>query len=326
MVKIGIIGCGGIARRFAQAANQVEGVRLEAVAAREEKRAEAFRMEFAVGKAYGDYDELLDEGGVDVVYVAVTHNFHYDIVEKCLRRRIPCLCEKPLTLTQKSTESLFNLAKRQDVLLMEAFWTKMQPAYIQARAWVEEGKIGTVKLIEASFCQTIPFDPSNRFYNKELAGGALYDLGVYVIQYACGLLSEYPSKISGMAHVGTTDVDEWDVITMQFPSGALASCSCGFHATTERKGRIFGTKGYIEASPMFAPEYCVRYDEDGKEVERYDGDGRDGFIYEVEHLRDLVRQGATESNLVPPRDTIECAKAFDQLNAQWGLGSGEADA
>jgi len=318
-MKIGVIGCGEIAKHFASAANQVEGVTLGSVAARDFSRAQVFAEEFHATDAYGSYDEMLEKGDFDVIYIALINKFHYDLTKKCLLKKIPVLCEKPMSLLKNQAEELFVLAKENNTLLMEALWTKMQPAFLKAKAWIEESRIGNVKLIETSFCTKMPFDVENRYYNKELAGGALYDLGVYNIHFTCGLLGKYPEDVKGYAVIGSTGVDEWDVVSMRFPQGAMANFSCGFQAETNRVAKVYGDAGYIEVENCYGPRQCTLYSQNHEVIEQFTSEDKNGFIYQIEHFKDLFENHKLESHYVTASDTIMCAEIFDQLNEQWGI-------
>ena len=180
-VRFGIIGPGSIATRFATVLNTVDGVQLTAVASRDQAKAAAFAGKFGAAKAYGSYLELIQDSAVDVIYIGLTHNFHYEVAKLCLNHGKSVLCEKPLVTSQKDAAELAELAREKKVLLMEAMWTRCIPAFRKAREWVAGGRIGAVKLIDASFSFNAPFDPEHRLYDPKLAGGSLYDAGVYPI-------------------------------------------------------------------------------------------------------------------------------------------------
>lgn len=323
-IRFGIVGLGGIAARFAKVLNTAGGVELAAVASRDMSRSKAFAEKFGSKKAYGSYSELIADAEVDVVYVALTHNFHYEIVKECLNNKKAVICEKPFVLNKKDAEELSRLSKEKNVLLMEAMWTRFIPAFRKAREWVKSGKIGEVKLVSASFCFNMPFNPESRLYNPRLAGGSLYDAGVYPIEFTTGILGENPSKVSGMATFSKTGVDDFAVINMSFESGALASLSCGVTAAANRDARVCGTDGNIIVYDFLGSRKCELYDNENKLVESFAEDFDDGFIFQINHFRDLFISNKIESEIIPHRDTIACAEVFDELMNQWGLGGSNA--
>lgn len=317
-MRIGIMGCGGIAKVFAQAVHQVGGITL-AAAAKDQARAEAFAKDNGAVAAYGSYEAMVQEEKLDAVYIATTHNSHYELIELCLNHQIAVLCEKPMVLTEAQAQALFDLAKEKDTLLVEAMWTKMQKSFLMAKEWVEAGRIGQVRLVETSFGSHVPFNPTNRFYNPDLAGGAMYDLGVYNLQFTCGILSTQPEEVTGSAIVGTTGVDESSLITMRFPNGVLGLGVCSFHVTTDHKAVIYGEKGKIVVSHFYACRKISLQDTSGQEIDTYEVEEVNGFVYQVRHFVQLLKENKKESDLVTPADTIGCAKIFDTLNRQWGI-------
>lgn len=318
-VRFGIIGPGSIATRFATVLNTVDGVQLTAVASRDQAKAAAFAGKFGAAKAYGSYLELIQDSAVDVIYIGLTHNFHYEVAKLCLNHGKSVLCEKPLVTSQKDAAELAELAREKKVLLMEAMWTRCIPAFRKAREWVAGGRIGAVKLIDASFSFNAPFDPEHRLYDPKLAGGSLYDAGVYPIEFATGILAENPSAVKGVATVASTGVDDNVAMVMSFASGALAMLSCGLTANTTRNASIYGTDGHIVVYNFLGPRQCELYDNQNKLVESFEEDFSDGFIYQIRHFADLYRNHKVESDLIPLQDTVACAAIFDDLMQQWGL-------
>lgn len=317
-VKFGIIGLGGIATRFASVLNSVEGIELISVASSDKTKAEVFANKFGAKKSYNSYVDLVNDAEVDVVYIALTHNLHFEAVKLCLNNKKGVLCEKPLSLNKKDIDELTALSKEKNVLLMEAMWTRFVPAFKKAKVWVNKGKIGDVKLINASFCFDVPFDPENRLFNPKLAGGSLFDAGVYPIEFTTGILGENPTLVNGFCKIGKTGVDEFVTMNMSFESGTLATLSCGFTTNTNKDATIYGTNGHIVVYDFIGSRKSELYDKENKLVECFEEDFVDGFIYEIKHFEDLYRNKKTESDIIPFKDTIACAGIFDELMNQWG--------
>lgn len=316
-VRFGIVGLGGIATRFAKVLATVNGVELNAVASRDKAKAMAFAAEFNAKKSYDSYIDLINDSEVDVVYIALTNNFHYELVKLCLNNGKAVLCEKPFVTNKKDAEDLAALSKEKNVLLMEAMWTRFIPAFKKAKEWVHNGEIGDVKLISASFGIYSTFDPENRLYNPKLAGGSLYDVGVYPISFTTGILDENPIQVNGLATFSKTGVDECAVINMRFKSGALATLSSGISAYTNRDARIYGTNGNIVVYEFYGSEKCELYDNENNLKECFEEKFEDGFIYQIEHFRDLYCNNKIESDIIPLKDTIACTEIFDELKKQW---------
>jgi predicted dehydrogenase len=317
-LRIGIIGAGRIAGRFAQVASSSEPAEIVAVAARDEGRAAAFAAKTGIPGHRRSYLDLVRDPGIDAVYVATTHNFHLEQAALCLENGKAVLVEKPLVTTRADAEALASLARSKSLLLMEAMWTRCLPVFRRAREWVREGKIGKPSLVTAAFCFNASFDPQDRLFNPALAGGALFDAGVYPIEFATGILGENPSSVAGAVRLGETGVDYFDAISLGFPSGALASLTCGLTAEVPKEARVYGDSGSIAVYDFLGARRCERFDREGKPVEAFESAFEDGFIFEIEHFAELFRKGASESDLIPLADNIACAGAFDELRKGWG--------
>jgi predicted dehydrogenase len=318
-VRFGILGTGHISGRFARVLNTVQGAELAAVAARDLERAQAFAGEYHGRKAMDDYFTLIRDETVDAVYIGLLNNQHYEMVQYCLEQGKPALCEKPLVTTKRQAEELAALARQKQTLLMEAMWTRCQPAYRVAREWVQAGKIGPVRLVSANFSHILPYDPANRFYDPKLGGGSLFDLGVYPIEFTSGVLGQNPVAATGTAVITSTGVDEAAAFSLHFPDGCLADLACGFTVNGTNNAVLYGTQGRIEVDSCYKPLRIERFDGDGKSVEVFTGPQGDGFAHQIRHFANLCRQGKRESDLVPLADTIACAGVFDELRSQWGL-------
>jgi len=318
-VRFGIAGLGLISTRFATALNMIEGVELAAVAARDQSRSNAFAQKFNAKRAYRNYLDLMTDNNVDIIYIGLTHNFHFDVAKACLEHHKAVLCEKPMVLTRKDAEELVALAERNQTLLMEALLTRCLPSFQKAREWVRQERIGQVNLIIADFSFKTDFNPESRLFDPNLAGGSLFDVGVYPINFTIGILREYPEAVDGLARLASTGVDESAAFTLRFSSGALANLTCGFNVNALGPACIYGTRGHVVLENCYGPRTCELFDEGNNLLDRYDDPVTDGFIHQIHHCADLFRQGKLQSDLIPWQDTIACTGIFDTLRKKWGL-------
>jgi predicted dehydrogenase len=318
-VKFGVAGAGLISKRFAAAVNKVEGVELAAVAARDQARSSAFAQHFHASKAYTDYLDLVTDNNVDIIYIGLTHNFHFELARTCLEHHKAVLCEKPMSLTRKEAETLVGLAERNRTLLMEALLTRCLPVFRKTREWVKQEKIGRVNLIVADFSFKADYKPESRLFDPGLAGGSLFDVGIYPIDFSTGVLGEHPEAVSGLAKIAPTGVDESAAFTLGFASGALASLTCGFNVNVSEPATIYGTKGHIILENCYGPKSCELYNEENRLIDRLDDPEQEGFVHQIRHCADLFRRGELQSDMIPWQDTIACAGVFDALRTQWGL-------
>lgn len=319
MIRYGIMGLGGIADRFARVVRDVGGASLAAVAARDPDRAAQFAERHGGARAYGSYRELAEDPEVDAVYIALTHNFHADAARLCLENGKAVLCEKPFVLRGNEARALVELAVEKGLALMEAMWTRFLPAVRQARAWVRDGRIGQVKLVRADFCFCAPYDPESRLFNPALAGGALYDVGVYVAAFANGVLDELPVEVRAVSTLCPSGVDEYTAMSLRYPGGALGSLVCGIRGAAPTDALIVGSEGRIIVRDFFQSRRCELLDGKAEMVDVFESGFDDGFRFQIEHFSEMVRSGTLESPVMPWRDSIGCADLFDQVRAQCGM-------
>ena len=315
--RFGIIGLGKISTRFVKVLNTASGMALGAVASRDPERTRQFAKQYGAAKVCESYLDVINDPEVDIIYIGLTHNFHYELTKLCLEQHKAVLCEKPFVTNRKDAEELVELASANNTLLMEAMWTRCMPAFRKARAWVQEGRIGQASLISAGFSYLGDYDPQNRLFNPELAGGSLFDVGIYPIDFATGILAELPVSMSGEAIIAPTGVDTAAAFSLKFSSGALASLTSGFNVDA-LYANIYGTQGSIVLPNTSGPQWAELRDTDGELVERFEEPVTDGFIYQILHVAELYQQGRIESDLIPWADTIASAGIFDELLGQFG--------
>jgi len=317
-IKWAILGVGKIAHKFAQDFKQVKNASLIAVASRSRERAESFASQYQIPNLLS-YEELYRSTDVDVVYIATPHNFHYEQALNCLQNKKAVLCEKPVTLNDRQFRSLINEAKKNKVFLMEAMWTYFLPCIQKAKDWIGQGKIGGIKIIQADFGYKMEFNPYNRIYAPELAGGALLDLGVYPISFANYFANSKPTNVVALGTLSTTGVDETTSVLLQFNE---ISCIlyCSVVARTINKGYIFGETGYIEL-PEFHKAFSARlYSNEHQLLESFE-DGRNtwGYNYETQHVTDQLLLGASESNIATFQSSLTVQEIMTDVRRQIGL-------
>jgi predicted dehydrogenase len=317
--KFGILGCGGIAARFAAALKLSENGELYAAAARDEARARAFVERHGGMKAYGSYLELIEDENVEIVYISLVHSVHFEAAKLCVEHGKSVICEKPFFITEREAVELAALAKEKNVLIMEAMWTRCLPCFQKAREWAQSGAIGDVRLIDAAFCFNFPYDPKHRLYDPETAGGALLDAGVYPYEFITGILGEKPAEIKAVARRAPNGVDETIVMSLRFDGGALASAIASMGVRASETAHIYGTNGSIRVERFLRSRKCERLNEAGEVVERFEDDQEEGFVHEIEHVVDLYRRGLTESPLIPIADSIDFARAAGLILKQVGI-------
>lgn len=319
-INWGIIGAGNISSKFATALKDMENTNIRAIAARDLKKSEEFAKEFGADIAYGSYEELAKDPEIDVVYIGTLHTEHVKNTELCLKNKKAVLCEKPFTLNAKDTKYLMNLAKENNVFLMEAMWTKFLPVTNKVKQWIAEGKIGTVKRLEIGFGFSNPIDYSSRMFNYEMAGGALLDMGVYPITYAIDIMGSLPVKIESYAGILENGVDEHNLSIFQFENGAIASLSSALSVNVGKSAVFVGDKGKIEVDEFWVADKAYVYDNGGNLVDIFNEEERiNGYEFEAYEVNKCIREGKLESDRLPLQDTLAIMEIMDGIRSKWGL-------
>lgn len=311
--RFGIIGAGSIAAHFCKGVKLVEGAEVVAVASSSEERAVAFAQANGVPQAYGSYEEMLRQADINVVYIATTHNFHMDNIRLCFEFGKHVLCEKAMVLTASDAREVFSMAKEKNLFCMEAMWTRFLPQYRQAKQWIEEGRIGKIQAATSvvGFKGQVP--PTHRLVAPELAGGAMYDIGVYAIEPLSYLVGERIEDSMGVwRKYPATGVDERATVILRFAS-CDAMIQCMFTANPKEYTIINGSDGYIELPFSSGGHDAMLYDVRRNLVEHYHNEWPHGFAFEIEEVVRCIREGRITSAIMPPEDTIACAEVFDKV-------------
>ena len=313
-LRFGIMGAGGIAGHFVRATRLADTAEVVAVASKSIERAEKFAKENNIA-SFCTYDELLARDDVDAVYVATTHNFHYENIKACLENGKHVLCEKAMVLTEKDATELFALAESKGLFLMEAMWTRFLPSMQKAKKWITDGKIGNIQNISGVIGFKGKDDINGRLLNPDLAGGALYDIGVYVIEIASFLAGEKIVDVCGKVRRDKrTGVDSNVSFLVEFETFD-ACLQCMITANPKEYMIINGDKGYIEIPRSHVGNECFLYDNERKLKKHFKEEfvGGNGFVYEIEEVAKCIRKGKIQSDTMPAEATIECARVFEKL-------------
>lgn len=320
VVRWGIVGPGMIANGIAVDLPLVEGARLAAVGSRSAERASAFVAAHGGGaRAHGSYRALLEDPEVDVVYVATPHPQHHAVALAAIAAGKPVLVEKAFTATVAGAREVVDAARAAGVFAMEAMWTRFFPAVRRIQEVVAAGGIGEVRHVQADLGIAAPRDPANRFYSPALGGGALLDLGVYVVNLAHLLLGP-PTEVVARGTLTDTGVDAEAALLLVHPGGATSGLTCSILSPSVGRARIDGTEGSIEVRPRFHHPHGFTIRRPGAEPEVVDlppvGLGYSGELVEVTAA---VREGRTESAVMPLSATLEVMTVLEAAATQLGV-------
>ncbi len=317
-IRWGIIGTGGIARKFATGLAALLDAELVAVGSRSQAKADEFAREFNVPHRHSSYEQLASDADVDAVYVATPHSVHAENCLMAIAAGKPVLCEKPFTINARQAETVIHAARSKRLLLMEAMWTRFLPSMVRLREMLAENLIGDVRMLTADFgFQRERRD--GRLHDPALGGGALLDIGVYPVSLS-SMIFGTPTDIKGVAEIGPTGVDEQDAIVFKHANGQLALLEATLRANTFHEADIIGAWGRIRLHRSWwrGSDMTVTLDAGGEEFLEFPFTGN-GYQLEAAAFMECLRQGQLESKVMPLDETLSIMRTMDTLRAQWGM-------
>ncbi|MDQ2821912.1 MAG: Gfo/Idh/MocA family oxidoreductase [Pseudomonadota bacterium] len=322
----GIIGTGKIARAFAAALRETPGAVLAGVASRTQDSADNFAREQGVETAYASYQALADAADIDVVYIATPHTEHAANATLVLNAGKGVLCEKPFTMNRAEAEQVVALARAKNLFLMEAMWTRFQPALAEVKRIIASGEIGAISQVTADFGFVATFDAKHRLFDRALGGGALLDLGIYPLSIAAAIMGPVAS-VTAQAEMGPTGVDVHTGFILHHAGGGISSCACSLVADTPVELTVSGTGGFIRMNTRFHHAQSIT-------VTPADGTARtiatpflgNGYVHEAIEAQRCLHAGLIESPLMTHDETLALMGVMDDIRAQIGLRYGADDA
>lgn len=318
-VRWGIVGPGRIAENVMGDFGRVPNAEVVAVASRSGDRARAFAGRHGIGRAYGSYRELIADPDVDVLYIATPHPQHLAIGVAAARAGKGMLVEKAFTATFAGAQALVEAARANHVFAMEAMWTRFQPAIVQARGLLADGAIGEVRSVQVDLGVVRAFDPSDRVFGYDLGGGAMLDLGVYLVSFAQLVLGT-PTSVAALGSLEPSGVDAAVSLLLGFPDGRTATLMCSLHSPMPGHARVFGSTGWIDVPPRFHHPRSVILHRDGAEPEQFECPPIGaGYAHELIEVTECVAAGRTESALMPLADTLAVQRVLDDALGQLGI-------
>ncbi len=310
-INFGILGAGYIAEKFCNSSKKVQNVKIVAVASKSKEKANDFAKRNNIEKAFESYEEMLMDSTIDVIYIATTHNFHMENIMLCLEHNKHIICEKSMVLNEADAIKAFDIAKQKNLFIMEAMCTRFMPTAVKAKEWITCGKIGTPQLANVSVGFRAEQNMENRIFNKSLAGGALYDIGVYAIEGITYFLGTNVSDIKSIVEYAPTGVDKTENISFKIDD-CIVNIQSTIMAQTKSDCYIYGTDGYIKASSFILFEECILYDKDNNEIDKITTSKEDRLVYQIDEVVKCINNNLIESPIMPAKDTIICCKIFDE--------------
>ena len=276
-------------------------------------------MEYSASEQYPDYDSLAADPDIDVVYIATPHSLHRDNCLMCLEHGKAVLCEKPFTINAMESVAVIDFARERQLFLMEAMWTRFIPAAIKFKELIEDNVIGDIRYLFAGGAILPDFDPDFYVFRKELGGGVLLDAGVYLVSLASWLLG-YPDKIQSVAKLNRGGVDDHDALLLEYDSGAIAGMYVSMRTKSRPDITVLGSKGKIYVHPpLFCPSRITLSLFDAEATEITLPIESNGYQFEIMEVNRCLREGKTESDVMPLDETLDIMRMMDEIREQIGL-------
>jgi predicted dehydrogenase len=316
-IKWGIIGLGNIAHQFAQELINITDAELLGVASRNLDKAHQFAAQYNVAKAYGSYDEIINNAEIDILYIATPHNSHAEITIQALQNNKHVLCEKPIALHYNDAVQMIETARKHNKFLMEAFWTRFNPSLREVLQKVKNGEIGEINYINADFAFVSKNLQQGRMVELALGGGALMDIGVYPL-FLTYLFLGIPKEILAKANFHPQGADMQTSMILQYDR-AQAVLYSGLLSNSDMKAHIIGTKGRININSIWhmAESYTLT-----KENQETTFDlptiGR-GYTYEILECNKCLRENKTESPDWTHQNSLDLMQIVERVKKEIGL-------
>ena len=317
-MRVGIIGTGWIAEKAAITLNGLSTCEAYAVGSRTAEKAAAFAAQWGIRKAYGSYQELIDDPDIDLVYVGTPHSHHYDVTRAALLAGKPCLVEKAFMANHRQAAEIVALARERKVFLAEAIWTRYQPAVTIVRELISSGCIGTPRLLTATLGYSMGDKP--RIMRPDLCGGALLDLGVYALNF---VRMFFPADIVSMESQcvkSATGMDLTNAITLVLSDGMLCNLQSSAACVGDNIGVIAGTEGNLIIDNINNPQRITVNGPDRTYVETLHVPQQiTGYEYQFLVCRKALIEGRLEPREMPLDETLYIMQLMDSLRRKWGV-------
>lgn len=321
-VRWGILGCGRIARKFADDLRLVADAELTAMASRNRETLEQFAKDFPSKHLHNSYEALANNMEVDVIYVATPHSHHYEHTMLCLNHNKGVLCEKAFAINSRQAIEMVKTAREKKVFLMEALWTKFLPHYKKLQELLRQKTVGDIKSMLVNFGFNTAGNPSQRLFDPLLGGGTLLDIGIYNVFMTMSVLGK-PDFIEATMTPASTGVDEQIAVLFKYNSGAMAQLFSSFVTNLPTQAEINGTAGCITLTSRFhEPSTAIQlskkvpYERETIVIEKEAGLG---YQYEARHVNECLKKGLTESPVMTHSDTLLLMEILDRIRMKAGI-------
>jgi len=312
-IRWGIAGPGRMAAAIVPEFHAARNAELVSVGSRSAARAESFATEHGIPRWHASYEDLVADPAIEAVYIATPHPQHTDIALAAIGAGKAILVEKAFTASVEDTERIVRAARAAGVFAMEAMWTRFNPGIAHIRDVIAAGDIGEVRGCQGDLAAFRPFEAEDRLFDPAKGGGAVLDLGVYVISFAQHFLGT-PTVVHAVGGRYANGVEGEFSVLLGYPDGRSATLAGAF--TTHGPGRMVltGTRGWIDIHPRFHRSDSITiWRERTPEHLEFES----GYRFEIEHSGECVAAGLTESPIMPLIDTLSVQAIMAEVLTQF---------
>ena len=317
-IRWGIVGLGNIANKFAGDLALIPNCTLQAVASSDSARATEFAHKYKAKNSYSNYTDLFRDPEVDLVYIASLHPSHAALSIEAIRQGKGVLCEKPMGMNAKQVKQIIQAATEANVFLMEALWTRFNPAFEQVHQWISENKIGCLRYINATFSfNGLDKGVESRLFNPEKGGGSLLDIGIYPLFLGYHFLGN-PDSIKASAVLTKEGVDEQLGFILSYPK-AQAMLYSSFTHNEDMQARICGELGEIYMNSRWHETGEIKMVLNGREYSKSFPINGKGYTYEILEANNCFRSGITQSSKWTWQHSLDMAALMDAIRKQTNI-------
>ena len=315
----GIIGTGGIANAFAKDLELLDNHMVTAVLSRTIRNAEIFSNKLDNCKAYDNIDNFLEDEKIGAVYIATPNTLHCIQTIKSLEAKIPVLCEKPFAMNFEEANKMIECSKLNSTALLDGMWMRYLPHIAKLKDLLSKKTIGKVESIFACHGQNLKWSDNPRLWTKELGGGALLDLGIYVVSF-CHMVAGSPNEILASSYFNNEGVDSKTSMVFKYDNGVVANLSCSMYDNQPNRAIISGSDGYIEIDHTFYAPTTIKLYKSNSEVVEYKNNYKGhGLRQQAICMEECVLNNKIESDKMTHKDTLEVIKIMDKVRDKIGL-------
>jgi predicted dehydrogenase len=321
-IRWGILGCGRIARKFASDLRLVADAELTAIASRNKETLELFAKDFPCKHLHNNYEALVANNEVDVIYVATPHSHHYDHTMLCLNHNKAVLCEKAFAINSRQAIEMIKTAKERKVFLMEALWSKFLPHYKKLQELLQQKSLGDIRSVLVNFGFKTSANSPQRLFDPLLGGGTLLDIGIYNVFITVSILGK-PNAIEAAMTPAPTGVDEQIAVLFKYNNGAMAQLFSSFITNLPTQAEINGTEGSITLTTRFyEPSATIQLSKKipyEREIIPFEKEAGFGYQHEARHVNECLKKGLIESPVMTHSETLLLMEILDSIRMKAGI-------